>query len=54
MVKYSEAITTGVNKDGHALFPIMPYKTYREADSMDIVAVIAYLHYLEANCSESR
>ena len=22
----------------------MPYKAYREADSMDIVAVIAYLH----------
>ncbi|MCA0334955.1 MAG: cytochrome C [Bacteroidetes bacterium] len=41
------AITTGVSKDGHALFPIMPYKAYREADSMDIVAVIAYLRTLK-------
>ena len=37
------AITTGVSKDGHALFPIMPYLLYGHADPEDIKAVIAYL-----------
>ncbi len=37
------AITTGVSKDGHPLFPIMPYNNYGKLDSNDIVSVIAYL-----------
>jgi mono/diheme cytochrome c family protein len=41
------AITTGVSKDGHALFPIMPYTHYGTLDRKDIEAVIAYLRTLE-------
>jgi mono/diheme cytochrome c family protein len=40
------AITCGVNKDGKAFFPIMPYKYYAQADEEDIKAVIAYLRTL--------
>jgi len=40
------AITVGVNKDGEALFPIMPYKEYAEMDPEDIKAIIAYLRTL--------
>ena len=41
------AITTGVSKDGHALFPIMPYTNYRVLDKEDIYDIIAYLRTLE-------
>ena len=41
------AITVGVNKDGEALFPIMPYKEYAEMDPEDVKAIIAYLRTLE-------
>jgi mono/diheme cytochrome c family protein len=41
------AITVGVNKDGDALFPIMPYKEYAKMDPEDVKAIIAYLRTLE-------
>ncbi len=41
------AITTGVNKDGEALFPIMPYHHFGQCDPEDIKSVIAYLRTLE-------
>ncbi len=41
------AVTTGVSKDGHALFPIMPYTNYRRVDKEDIYDIIAYLRTLE-------
>jgi len=41
------AITTGVSKDGHALFPIMPYLNFGKLDQEDIYAVIAYMRTLE-------
>ena len=41
------AITSGVNKDGHVLFPIMPYPNYAQADKEDIYDIIAYLRTLE-------
>jgi mono/diheme cytochrome c family protein len=41
------AITTGVTKNGKALFPIMPYHNYGTLDREDIYAVIAYLRSLE-------
>lgn len=41
------AITSGVSKDGSALFPIMPYNQYSKLDEEDIHAVIAYLRTLE-------
>jgi hypothetical protein len=40
------AITTGVKKDGSAIFPIMPYDRYREMDKEDIYAIIAYIRTL--------
>lgn len=42
------AITTGVSKDGHALFPIMPYTNYRKVDEEDIYDIIAYLRTLDS------
>ncbi|GAB5409619.1 MAG: c-type cytochrome [Balneolaceae bacterium] len=41
------AITSGVSKDGHALFPIMPYTNYRRVDKKDVYDIIAYLRTLE-------
>ncbi|MEO9884940.1 MAG: c-type cytochrome [Balneola sp.] len=41
------AVTTGVNKDGDALFPIMPYPNYGNTDREDIYDIIAYLRTLE-------
>ena len=40
------AITTGVKKDGSAIFPIMPYNRYRQMDTADIYSIIAYLRTL--------
>ena len=37
------AITSGVSKDGHPLFPIMPYPAYGTLDTEDIYSVIAYI-----------
>ncbi|MFY0698116.1 MAG: c-type cytochrome [Balneola sp.] len=41
------AITGGVDKEGNALFPIMPYTNYRKVDPEDIYDIIAYLRTLE-------
>lgn len=41
-------ITTGVTKDGKALFPVMPYHYYGYMDSSDVKAVIAYIRTLPA------
>lgn len=46
------AITSGVTKDGKALFPIMPYPYYGQLDKEDILSVIAYLRSLPAIASE--
>ena len=40
------AITTGVSKDGHALFPIMNYPAYGKMDQEDILSIIAYIRTL--------
>jgi hypothetical protein len=40
-------ITTGVNKDGKAMFPVMPYLYYGKMDPEDIYSVIAYIRSLE-------
>ena len=42
------AITSGVSKDGHPLFPIMPYQRYRQMSDEDLAAVIVYLRSLPA------
>lgn len=41
------AITTGVSKDGRALFSIMPYHNFGQLDVDDIAAVIAYIRSIE-------
>lgn len=40
------AITSGVSKDGRALFPVMPYAYYGKMASDDIYCIIAYLRSL--------
>jgi mono/diheme cytochrome c family protein len=50
-------ITTGVNKSGKALFPVMPYKNYGQLDEEDINAIIAYIRTLpsiESHPAESK
>lgn len=39
-------ITTGVAKDGEALFPVMPYHFYGIMDPEDVQAIIAYIRTL--------
>ena len=39
-------ITTGVNRKGDALFPIMPYHNYGRMDAEDINSIIAYIRSL--------
>jgi mono/diheme cytochrome c family protein len=39
-------ITTGVDKNGKALFPIMPYHYYGQLDKEDIFAIISYIRTL--------
>jgi len=41
-------ITTGENKDGKALFPLMPYHSYAQMDKEDLYSIIAYLRSLPA------
>ena len=40
-------ITTGVNKEGEALFPVMPYHYYGQMDQEDIKSIIAYVRTLK-------
>lgn len=40
------AITSGVSKDGHALFPVMPYLNFGQLDKEDIYSIIAYIRTL--------
>ncbi|HEX4476892.1 MAG TPA: hypothetical protein VH142_17505 [Polyangiaceae bacterium] len=42
----ARAITTGVPRDGHAMFPIMPYPNYRHLCDADLNAFIAFLRTL--------
>jgi mono/diheme cytochrome c family protein len=40
------AVREGVGRDGHAIFPIMPYGTYRHMSDEDARAMVAYLRTL--------
>ncbi|WP_373513697.1 c-type cytochrome [Persicitalea sp.] len=40
------AITTGVSRDGHAFFPVMPYPYYRHMNEEDAKSIVAYLRTL--------
>lgn len=48
------AITSGVSKDGHALFPIMPYPNFAKMDTEDIYSLIAYIRTLPVNESNPK
>ncbi|WP_299390568.1 c-type cytochrome [uncultured Gelidibacter sp.] len=41
------AITTGITKEGRAMFLIMPYPYYGQMDKEDIKAIIAYIRTLK-------
>lgn len=41
------AITSGVNKDGDALFPIMPYNFLNNLSEEDLYSIVAYLRTLK-------
>ncbi len=41
------ALTSGVSKNGKALFPVMPYHSFGRLDREDIEAVIAYIRTLK-------
>lgn len=43
----ARAITEGVNREGRALFPFMPYPLYASLDPQDLAAIIAYLRTLK-------
>ena len=40
-------ITTGVNKEGDAMFPVMPFHYYGQMDVEDIKSIIAYIRTLK-------
>ncbi len=40
------AVTSGVSKDGSALFPLMPYLHYGISDKEDVYSIIAYIRTL--------
>lgn len=40
-------ITTGVNKHGRAMFPLMPFLYYGKMDNEDIYSIIAYVRSIE-------
>ena len=42
------AIREGISKDGHMLFPLMPYAGYRYMTDADVQALVAYLNTLPA------
>ena len=41
------AISSGVNKNGKALFPVMPHANYGRMDKEDLYSIIAYLRTLK-------
>lgn len=42
------AITSGVSKDGHPLFPVMPYPAYGKMATEDVYSIMAYIRSLPA------
>jgi hypothetical protein len=41
------AITSGISKDGHPFFPVMPYPNFNKLATEDVYAIITYLRSLE-------
>ncbi|MBM4221576.1 MAG: hypothetical protein FJ170_06500 [Gammaproteobacteria bacterium] len=42
------AMAGGISRDGHALFPLMPYDAYRFMDESDALAIIAWVRSIPA------
>jgi hypothetical protein len=42
------AIREGISKDGHMLFPLMPYPNYRYLSDLDTQSLVAYMNTLPA------
>ena len=42
----AHVITTGVKRDGQAIFPVMPYPSYRKLCREDLVALVSYIRTL--------
>jgi hypothetical protein len=40
------AIREGISKDGHMLFPLMPYTGYKYLSDVDVVSLVAYMNTL--------
>ncbi len=38
------AIREGISKDGHMLFPMMPYPNYRFLSDTDVQSLVAYMN----------
>ena len=47
------AITTGIAKDGHGLFPLMPYVAFGKMDEDDVKSIIAFLRTLPSKSHTS-
>lgn len=41
------AVTSGVGKDGRALFPLMAYHRFGQMDKQDVLSIIAYIRTLD-------
>ncbi|HCV42226.1 MAG TPA: cytochrome C [Bacteroidetes bacterium] len=41
------AITTGISRDSHALFPLMPYQSYNNLSEEDLLSIITYIRSLK-------
>ncbi|MCK7526271.1 MAG: cytochrome c [Ignavibacteriales bacterium] len=41
------AITSGINKHGEALFPVMPYTNYHNISEEDLYSIVAYIRTLK-------
>lgn len=46
------AITSGVSRDGHPFFPVMPYLNYNKLATEDVHSIIAYLRSLDPVATE--
>jgi mono/diheme cytochrome c family protein len=44
----ARAIREGIGRDGHALFPAMPYQNYRNYSDEDVAAIVVYLRSIPA------
>jgi len=44
----ARAIQEGISRDGHALFPVMPYLDFASLDEEDIASIVVYLRTIPA------